>query len=378
VADGTNNAHHSEILGITGGTPIGDQCLWCHVNVVDVLGIRGCETCHSVRSLHNVQYDFANTSTLRGYGHIGSNNPADPANHSWDCKGCHAWYDAGSSDNPFAGAVVPDVHSVTPSVFNANTPTVVTLTGTNFVQDGSITVVNIDDTTNLTPATITNGQITVTVNLAAGAHYIKVVKTDAVENVPKPSDIKPLTVVPVVTLSSASLSGTTLTISGTGLGNMPATTPEQYVVVGSAGYAASITSWSDTQIVATVSGPVAAGDVATVITAGAGEAKATVSIATPASITVTSPNGGESWRRGSTHAITWTKAGSSQAANVKIELLRGTSATTIKSSTPNTGTYSWRISSSQTIASNYKIRITSIGTTPLYSESSDSTFSITR
>jgi hypothetical protein len=52
-----------------------------------------------------------------------------------------------------------------PTVLNANTPTVITLTGTNFVQTNDTIVVNIDDTTNLTPTTINNGQITVTVKL---------------------------------------------------------------------------------------------------------------------------------------------------------------------------------------------------------------------
>ncbi|MCZ7383017.1 MAG: hypothetical protein O8C64_15780 [Candidatus Methanoperedens sp.] len=280
VADGMNNSHHNEIVGITGGTPIGDQCLWCHVDVVDVLGIRGCETCHSVRSIHNVQFDFANTSTLRGYGHIGSNNPSDPANNSWDCKGCHAWYDAGDV-NPFAGAIIPDVQKVTPTVFNSNTPTVLTLTGINFVQANSTTVVNVDDTTNLTPTTLTNGQITVTVNLPAGNHYIKVVKTDSVENVPKPSDIKPLTVVSRVTITSATLRSGVITITGSGFGTKPVTNAQQYVTIKHAGtvyYSDSISSWSSTQIKAKkTSTPAAArGDIVTVVTTNSGEASATI------------------------------------------------------------------------------------------------------
>lgn len=280
VADGTNNVHHNEILGITGGTPTGDQCLWCHVDVSNVLGIRGCETCHSVRAIHNTQVDFANTSTLIGYGHIGSNNPSDPKNNSWDCKGCHAWYDAGDV-NPFAGAIVPDVQLATPTVFNQNIPTVITLSGTNFVQENSTTLVNIDDTTNLTPDTITNGQITVTVNLAAGAHYIKVVKTDSVENVPKPSDIKPLTVVNKVTITSAKLFKGVITITGTGFGTKPATNAQQYVTIKHAGtvyYSDSISSWSNTQIKAKKTSTPAAvkGDIVTVVTANSGEASATI------------------------------------------------------------------------------------------------------
>ncbi len=278
VADGTNNVHHNEILGITGGTIDGEKCLWCHQNISqgEVLNIRGCETCHSVRSIHNIQFDFANTSTTRGYGHIGSNNPADPANHSWDCKGCHAWYDAGDV-NPFAGAIIPDIESVTPAVLNSKTPTVLTIAGTNFVQNGSTTVVNIDDTTNLIPDTISNGQITVTVNLAAGAHYIKVVKTDSIENVPKPSDIKPLTVVEKVTINFARLKSGVITISGSGFGTKPVINAQQYVTISHAGnvyYSDSIISWGNSQIKTkkTSTPAVVKGDIVTVVTANSGEA----------------------------------------------------------------------------------------------------------
>ena len=342
VADGTNNVHHNEILGITGGTPTGDQCLWCHVDVSNVLDVRGCETCHSVRSIHNVQFDFANTSTLRGYGHIGSNNPLDPANNSWDCKGCHAWYDAGDY-NPFAGAITPDVQSATPNVFNANTPTVVTLSGTNFMQNNSTTIVNIDDTTNLTPSTITNGQITVNVNLAAGAHYIKVVKTDSVENLPEQSDIKPLTVVPVVTISSVTLNGGTLTISGAGLGSQPGTNAQQYVTFNHAGnvyFSDAITSWSDTQIVATVSGSIAAGDTAELITANSGQAMATVvsSVSKPVLTTITVTPSPVTVRTGSTQTFTATAKDQNGVVMKGIVITWSSKATNIGTVSPSSAT----------------------------------------
>ncbi len=280
ITTGTNNVHHNEIIGTTAVAPTDNQCLWCHVNISAVLDIRGCETCHSVRAIHNTQFDYANTSNLIGFGHIGSNNPNDVSNYSWDCKGCHAWYDAGDT-NPFAGAIVPDVQTVTPTIFAGNTPTVITLTGTNFVQTNDTIVVNIDDTTNLTPDTITNGQITVTVNLPAGNHYIKVVKTDPVENVPKPSDIKSLTVLSKVSITSAKLRYGVITISGSGFGVKPATNAQMYVSIKHAGtvYSSdSINSWSSTQIKAIkTSTPAAAkGDIVTVVTANSGEASATI------------------------------------------------------------------------------------------------------
>ena len=60
-------------------------------------------------------------------------------------------------------------------------------------------------------------------------------------------------------------------------------------------------------------------------------------------ISVTSPNGGESWTAGSTHDITWTTTGS--MANVKLELSTNSGAdwTAIAASTANTGAYSWPV-----------------------------------
>jgi hypothetical protein len=62
-----------------------------------------------------------------------------------------------------------------------------------------------------------------------------------------------------------------------------------------------------------------------------------------ATITVTSPNGGEIWAVGSSHNITWTSTGT--IANVKIEYSTngGTGWTTVIASTTNNGTYSWTV-----------------------------------
>ncbi len=278
IADGVNNSHHLEILPTTQGA----QCTWCHADTSNVLDVRNnCEQCHSVREIHNTQFDAANTSTLIGYGHIGSNIVG--ANNSWDCNGCHAYWDAGDA-NPFPGAIIPDIQQASPTVFYENTPTVITLTGTNFVQENNTIVVNIDDTTNLNPDTISNSVITVTVNLPAGNHYIKVVKTDPVENFPKSSNIKPLTVVPNVAVTSATMvsakSGITLTLTGTGLGATKPTSPLAVSVShnGKQISSTSIQKWSDTQIIAKFPArSIAKEDIATVVTANSGEASAQIS-----------------------------------------------------------------------------------------------------
>ena len=91
-------------------------------------------------------------------------------------------------------------------------------------------------------------------------------------------------------------------------------------------------------------------------------------------ITVTSPNGGESWTAGTSYNITWTD---NISENVKIELYKGgTFNSTINSSTASDGTYSWTVPTSLTTGSDYKIRITSTTWSSLYDES-NSNFTIT-
>jgi hypothetical protein len=73
--------------------------------------------------------------------------------------------------------------------------------------------------------------------------------------------------------------------------------------------------------------------------------------------TVTSPNGGESWKSNFTYAIKW-KTGS-EVSNVKIELLKsGKAYKIITKSTKNDGKHDWKIPSSVKNGSAYKIKIT--------------------
>ena len=65
-------------------------------------------------------------------------------------------------------------------------------------------------------------------------------------------------------------------------------------------------------------------------------------------LTLRSPNGGESWQAGSSHAITWTSQGA--IANVKLEhsVDNGGSWVTIVSSSPNDGSQNWTMPSTST------------------------------
>ncbi|MEO0216899.1 MAG: hypothetical protein ABIL14_07785, partial [candidate division WOR-3 bacterium] len=100
---------------------------------------------------------------------------------------------------------------------------------------------------------------------------------------------------------------------------------------------------------------------------------ATITVSSALALTVTSPNGGESWVIGSLNNITWTSSGS--ISNVKIEYSTngGSSWLTIIASTPNTGSYSWKIPG--TPSTNCLVRI-SEATSGTPSDTSDATFSI--
>ncbi len=91
-------------------------------------------------------------------------------------------------------------------------------------------------------------------------------------------------------------------------------------------------------------------------------------------LTMSNPNGGESWQPGETETITWSSAGD-PGANVMIDLYKGGSLDhTITASTANDGSYSWSIPSDQAAGADYKIKVTS--TSASYSDLSNSDFSI--
>ncbi len=96
-------------------------------------------------------------------------------------------------------------------------------------------------------------------------------------------------------------------------------------------------------------------------------------------INVTSPNGGENWKRGTTHMITWNYTGS-PGANVKIELLKGgVLKSIIKFTNPmgsgGPGSYPWNIPASLPPGADYRVRITST-TSMSIKDNSDNNFTI--
>ncbi len=90
------------------------------------------------------------------------------------------------------------------------------------------------------------------------------------------------------------------------------------------------------------------------------------------SVTLTSPNGGETWYTGTTQKITWTYSGSSPTY-LKIECIKGATATTIGQVYCNgsSGYFLWYIPSSMQASQDYKIRLTSISDTSITDTSDD-------
>jgi endonuclease/exonuclease/phosphatase family metal-dependent hydrolase len=94
---------------------------------------------------------------------------------------------------------------------------------------------------------------------------------------------------------------------------------------------------------------------------------------TSGSVTVSSPNGGESWVGTSSHAITWTSTG---VTNVKVEYtLDGSSWTVLSASTAaSAGSYSWTVPNTASTAA--KVRVSDASNSAV-TDSSDGAFTIT-
>ncbi|WP_432821493.1 hypothetical protein [Trichloromonas sp.] len=250
--------HHS--TGLFVPTDIGDpngKCTWCH-NTQDpappamggtqfantpMYRIRACERCHSVATLHNIQVNSMATGMVprniysgpgvigtemvdnatvivpgledAGYGHIGA---------QWDCWGCHG-SDGVEQAAPAGGPAIPFISGVDKSRLPAGTATQITLRGsafTNLVEDpmfggfrGYECQVLLTDAagaeTLLTPDSIANDSLTVTIPAKAAGNYTLVAKKFLMLSNPIN-----LAITPVVSISDAACVGGTTTITGGG------------------------------------------------------------------------------------------------------------------------------------------------------------------
>jgi hypothetical protein len=86
-----------------------------------------------------------------------------------------------------------------------------------------------------------------------------------------------------------------------------------------------------------------------------------------AGITVKSPNGGETWQRGTAHTVTWSYTDFPAGAPVKIILVKagadvGTIVTSTSIGAGGTGSFTWDIGSSPSLSTgtNFKVKVQSI------------------
>lgn len=232
-------------------------------SATDPVNGTGCEKCHDVGTIHNIQYNYATTNGQQGYGHIGTN---------WDCNGCHAFWDAGDSSG-FENVFVPQLASVSPGKLTTGVGATLTLSGSDFLSGTGTTnpvgaVVSVDGV-EYTPTSVTDTEIVVDVpGQVAGVHNVQVVKKgdyDWQTKTSKLSSIVAVDPVDAVTATKVKLSKTStkITITGTGFGPQPG---EEYTDLGAfvtttvvnkgktqtVTYKLVITSWSNTQIVGTV------------------------------------------------------------------------------------------------------------------------------
>ncbi|MDW5562418.1 MAG: Ser-Thr-rich GPI-anchored membrane family protein [Methanomassiliicoccus sp.] len=92
-------------------------------------------------------------------------------------------------------------------------------------------------------------------------------------------------------------------------------------------------------------------------------------------MTITSPNGGQTLVQGASVSVQWT-GDLSVLSKVSITLWKdGVKVATLVSSTTNTGSYTWTVSTSLAAGSGYSIRVASVDY-PQYYDQSDSTFTL--
>ena len=96
----------------------------------------------------------------------------------------------------------------------------------------------------------------------------------------------------------------------------------------------------------------------------------------PPSVTVTSPNGGESWEGGTAHNITWTTAGPASSVYIRLEK-GGVEQYWIVCDTDNDGSYTWTVPNGQVAASDYRIGVYTFTGETWLGDTSDADFSIT-
>jgi len=252
----------------------GGNCVWCHIAPMATnTGIRQCETCHSLGTLHNIQDDspgglIPGTVVVGGedatYGHIGADA---------DCWGCHGNYvPTGAGFAPLSGATVPTITKASSTNIKGGTDTLVVLTGSSFTNitngvvfesDAVLTAADGSSVTLARGPIVEAGILVVTIpaDTAPGNYKLRAVKhhlpTEGTDDPGEavPSNPVAIAVVPQVNIAGVTSSDGILIIEGSGFAGCAEGAGT--VVTGRIGgvaVEAVIVSWSDTEIKADFGG----------------------------------------------------------------------------------------------------------------------------
>lgn len=247
---GTRQTHHSTKL----------QCSLCHNIHGALMEIRQCESCHGIKSLHNIQKDSPaglNPGTIvpgeeePGWGHVGSNQ---------DCNGCHLKTFSGASIGP-ASATVPAITSLSRATLHSGRSSTLTITGAGFVNSSpnetftpTVVIGSEPNLISLQPTAFTESTLQVAIPpLEPGNYDLRVVKID------KQSNRARITAVPFLSATKAVITTNAVTISGSGFRTPPPFDYKSGLGVFINNSEARIVSWGDNKIVAAFRG-VKAGD----------------------------------------------------------------------------------------------------------------------
>jgi hypothetical protein len=216
----TNEQNHHA----TGFGEDATKCQWCHETVPPgtpvATEIRTCENCHDRRSLHSIEFDAVGDGTQPGqeeayFGHIGNQD---------NCWGCHG--NNGEplpAQNGITGATAPQLYDISTATFESGVDTVLTLGGNGLFNDSDFgtyasDVVLTDAAgveTILTPTAITSTSIDVIVpgSMSAGNYRMEARKGWAGSNPLVVSITDP------IVIGSESCTGGTVTVNGSGFGD---------------------------------------------------------------------------------------------------------------------------------------------------------------
>ncbi len=247
-ANATN--HHSTGVFRAGTHKI--NCTLCHQKVGTNWGIRGCQNCHGIKSIHSIQADSNGDGIIKPggelsyFGHIG--------NEEGDCKGCHnGYFDVKNAlDMLTKASVVPEISDLSRYKIVSQTATTITVNGqslTNVLSNDRVKSVVILTNNNgtkieLVPSLVTLTSLIVTIpnNLNAGNYYLRVKKGS------KESSPVNIVVVPKVAISEVSINNDELIIAGKGFGKyMDIIEKDTKILLD--GLSCSVETWSDEVIV---------------------------------------------------------------------------------------------------------------------------------